>query len=50
MNTVYRVSQKKVAPPQGFLAFFQSGSEFFVQILQAYYMFLCTLGYKIFIQ
>ena len=39
------MSQKK-SPPEIFWHFFPNGWEFFVQILQACYMFLSTLDYK----
>jgi len=38
--------ESKKNPPWDFLAFFPNGWEFFVQILQACYMFLPTLDYK----
>jgi len=40
----YSASQKN--PPWGFVAFYQTGWEFFHQILHAYYAFLSALQYK----
>jgi len=44
LGSSYSVSQKN--PPKGFWQFFQSGWDFFDQILHTYYSFLTTLEYK----
>jgi len=41
--TCIQCESKKIPPPRNFLTFFPNGWEFLVQILHAYYMFLCTL-------
>ena len=41
---MYSVSQKN--PPEDLWQFFQSGWEFFNQILHAYFAFLSTLDYE----
>jgi len=47
MHKSYTVPVKKSPPPRGFLTFFPNGWEFLVQILDAYYTFLYTIGPRI---
>jgi len=43
---ILQCESKKIPTPEIFWHFFPNGLEFLVQILLAYYTFICTLEYK----